>query len=211
MVFPPELPATSPCCQQITPARLRTASPRTPAIYYIMLLAAATNLTRRARSMRGLGSMAMQHASPYLHDLVGDQLQPGILGGYGVKAVALVDVAEHSVIFRESGEIYSQPSMHSIQIGVASHCQIDGEGRFTAHSFSPNLAVVVSPREPEPIKFVALRAIIKGEELSFDYTTTEWELEDGGFVDATTNTPVRGTCGATGSRSHACCLCFPCF
>ena len=39
-------------------------------------------------------SLAAQHRSPtsYLHDLVGDANQPGLLGGYGVKAVALVDV-----------------------------------------------------------------------------------------------------------------------
>ena len=55
--------------------------------------------------------------------------------------------------------------MHSIQISVGRHCQIDGEGRFTAHSFTPNCAVVISPLASVPISFVALRTIAKGEEV----------------------------------------------
>ena len=47
-------------------------------------------------------SLAAQHRSPtsYLHDLVGDANQPGLLGGYGVKAVALVDVNAGEVSLR---------------------------------------------------------------------------------------------------------------
>ena len=66
---------------------------------------------------------------PYLHDLVGDERQPGILGGFGVKAVALSDINTGEIVFQEQGEIFAQPSMHSIQICVDRHCQIDGEGR----------------------------------------------------------------------------------
>ena len=143
-------------------------------------------------SCRSFGAAAASPPSPYLHDLVGDSSQPGILGGYGVKAVALGDVSKGEVVFREKGEIFSEAMMHSIQIGVDSHCQIDGEGRFTAHSFSPNLKVLVSPHEPIPITFVALHAIDRGEELSFDYTTTEWALDKGGFTDHSTDRPVKG-------------------
>jgi hypothetical protein len=129
---------------------------------------------------------------PHLHDLVGDESQPGLSGAYGVKAVAIQQVARGQTVFREGGVVYSQPSMHSIQIGPSQHCQIDGEGRFTAHSFSPNCAVIVSPCAERPIEFVALRTIEVGEQFSFDYTTTEWELQNGGFVDHTTGRPVRG-------------------
>lgn len=117
---------------------------------------------------------------PHLHDLVGDESQPGLSGGYGVKAVALRPVARGEVVFREGGVVYSQASMHSVQIGPSHHCQIDGEGRFSEHSFTPNCAVVVSPLAERPIEFVALRPIEAGEPFSFDYTTTEWELQDGG-------------------------------
>ena len=129
---------------------------------------------------------------PHLHDLIGDDEQPGLSGGYGVKAVALRPIAPGEVVFRESGVVYSQASMHSVQIGPSHHCQIDGEGRFTQHSFTPNCAVVVSPLAERPIKFVALRPIERGEPFSFDYTTTEWELQNGGFVDSASGRAVRG-------------------
>ena len=157
----------------------------------IMMLRRA--LLPAGRFRRSFALAAQRSPLPYLHDLVGDSSQPGILGGYyGVKPVALVDVSPGTVVFREKGDIISKPSMHSIQIGIDSHCQIDGEGRFTAHSFSPNLGVFISPHDPVPISFVALRPIGRGEELSFDYTTTEWSLDGGGFVDASTSRPVRG-------------------
>ena len=37
-----------------------------------------------------------------------------------------------------------------------------------------------------------MRPIEQGEPLSFDYTTTEWELTDGGFTDAETGQRVMG-------------------
>ena len=168
-------------------------------------------------------SLAAQHRSPtsYLHDLVGDANQPGLLGGYGVKAVALVDVnaGEVSLSLRLSPSLSlrlslsislrlrltltrssfarrasscprlrctpSRPvlTLHHLTLtrqhrpsayghepnpnpnvsntGVARHCQIDGEGRYTAHSFSPNTAVLIAPLEAKPISFVALRPIPK--------------------------------------------------
>jgi hypothetical protein len=136
----------------------------------------------------------VRHAAPtvpHLHDLVGDESQPG-LSGFGVKSVALRQVDPGEVVFREGGMVYSQASMHSVQVGSEHHCQIDGEGRFTAHSFTPNCGVFVSAFSERPVEFVALRSIEKGEQLSFDYTTTEWELSDGGFVDHKTGRPVRG-------------------
>ena len=108
---------------------------------------------------------AMRHvrdafqAIPHLHDLFGDESQPGLPGAYGVKAVAIQQVARGQTVFREGGIMYSQPSMHSIQIGPSQHCQLDGEGCFTAHSFSPNCAVIISPCAERPIEFVALRTI----------------------------------------------------
>lgn len=137
-------------------------------------------------------STAAPTRQPHLHDLVGDESQPGTLGGIGVKAVALKAIAPGTTIFTETGPVFSQPSMHSIQIGVAAHCEITGEGRFVAHSFTPNVAVKVVPDSEHPIQFRALRVIPQGEQLAFDYTTTEWELESGGFVDFATRTPVRG-------------------
>lgn len=131
--------------------------------------------------------------APCKHSLVSDPSQPGTDGG--IKAIARLEIRSGEVVFHQAqGEVSAQTGQHTIQIGADSHCQISGEGRYTAHSFSPNMAVVVSSQvlEPLSIQFVALRTIAEGEELSIDYTATEWECESGGFVDAASGRPVRG-------------------
>jgi hypothetical protein len=161
-------------------------------------LSALSGLSMRTARLSTSAHAAMRQvrhavpAVPHLHDLVGDESQPGLSGAHGVKALAIQQVARGQTVFREGGIVYSQPSMHSIQIGPSHHCQIDGEGRFTAHSFTPNCAVIISACAERPIEFVALRTIEVGEQFSFDYTTTEWELQNNGFVDHASGRPVRG-------------------
>jgi len=113
-----------------------------------------------------------------VHDLVGDSKMPGQMEGeVGVKTVALQDVPQGQVVFRESGDISSSPTMHSIQIGVTRHLNIQGEARFLSHSFQPNCKVVIYEGSSHPIDIVAMKDIPKGAAFLFDYTTTEWEME----------------------------------
>jgi hypothetical protein len=127
-----------------------------------------------------------------VHDLVGDESQPGLLSGQiGVKAVARRKVDAGQVIFQETGEVGAEASMHSIQVGIDTHCAINGEGRFTAHSFSPNCRINVVEMSTHPIDFVALRPIAEGEALSFDYCTTEWAMA-APFVDHETGRECQG-------------------
>ena len=127
-----------------------------------------------------------------VHDLVGDESQPGLLSGHiGVKAVALRSVDAGTVIFQETGEISAEASMHSIQVGIDAHCAINGEGRFTAHSFTPNCRINVVEMSSHPIDFVALRPIAEGEAISFDYSTTEWAMV-APFVDHETGRECQG-------------------
>jgi SET domain-containing protein len=67
-----------------------------------------------------------------------------------------------------------------------------GEARYTAHSFTPTCYCRIVELSARPIDIVALRRIGAGEDISFDYTTTEWELAGGGFVDAATGRWCRG-------------------
>lgn len=110
--------------------------------------------------------------------------------------MALRNIAPGETLFKETGPVFSKPSMHSVQIGRELHCEISGEGRFVAHSFSPNVRLQLFPDAANsggyPVEFRALTAIAQGEQLSFDYTTTEWSLENDGFVDHATGKPVRG-------------------
>ena len=128
----------------------------------------------------------------FLHDLVGDESQPGQTPNtIGVKAVALRDVEAGEIIFQETGPITSTSTMHSIQIGIDQHCGLMGEARFTAHSFEPNCAVSIVELSSHPIDFIALTPIKAGEALSFDYSTTEWSMA-APFVDHATGVEVAG-------------------
>ena len=119
-----------------------------------------------------------------VHNLVEDDSQ-GVLGaGSGLKPVAARDIEAGEIVFQESGGYSAAPSVHTIQVDTDRHFDMAGDARFTAHSFAPSCYCrIVEPSE-HPIDIVALRPIRRGEEISFDYTTTEWELSNGGFVDA---------------------------
>jgi hypothetical protein len=95
--------------------------------------------------------------------------------------------------------------MHTVQCGERVHVTLDGEGRFLAHSFAPNLVCRIWEHAVEghavdraggaaatlPVEFLALRRIEAGETLSFDYTTTEWESA-APFTDSESGRPMRG-------------------
>ena len=122
-----------------------------------------------------------------------------------MKTVALRRIAEGELVFQEGGPITPKPMMHSVQCGEHVHVTLNGDGRFLAHSFSPNLfarihehavsggAVEASggPAATKPVEFVALRTIEAGETLSFDYTSTEWECE-AQFTDNESGREMRG-------------------
>eukprot|EP00966_Prymnesium_polylepis_P288887 6672872-Prymnesium_polylepis.1 len=69
--------------------------------------------------------------------------------------------------------------------------EVPGDGRWTAHSFEPNMYVRLVDYSREPIDFVALRDIREGEALSIDYTTTEYVM-GAPFVDEASGREVRG-------------------
>lgn len=77
------------------------------------------------------------------------------------------------------------------QVQENGHVNITGEGRFLAHSFSPNLMVRIDELSSHPIDFVALRRIKVGETLCFNYCSTEWEMAEP-FTDSVSGRPTRG-------------------
>lgn len=68
----------------------------------------------------------------------------------------------------------SSPSRWTIQRGPDTHAEFEPyELRFLNHSCAPNLRFDVARGE-----VVALRRIAQGEELTFFYPATEWEMAD---------------------------------
>lgn len=107
--------------------------------------------------------------------------------------IATADIAEREVILRIEGRVVDRPSKYTVQIGECSHVEpwvgrmAAGEGSpvwpYLNHSCDPNAHV--KGRE-----LVSLRAISRGESITFDYNTTEDDIA----------TPFVCSCGACGGR-----------
>jgi len=135
-----------------------------------------------------------------LYELEQDPAQPGFDGAQGTKPLAARTILQGRIIFREDGPVLEAPSMHSMQVSETTHINIQGDGRFMAHSFDPNCAALIHDKDSlhaesrssdSQVSFFAARHIEKGEELSFDYTTTEWESA-APFTDSHTGREMRG-------------------
>lgn len=93
-------------------------------------------------------------------------------GSAGVYASRNLRAGEH--VMDVDGEESEQPSRYSIQVGMTLHVHpTDAAWKFLNHSCRPNLVYVAEPR-----RFIATRAIAAGEELFFNYLTTEWSMSD---------------------------------
>ena len=92
------------------------------------------------------------------------------------------------VVLPLRGEVVGRPSRYSIQIGVDRHLEAAGdtagrEWRFLNHGCAPSAEVRV-----EDLTLRAARDLEAGDELTYDYLTTEAELAE----------PFRCRCGADG-------------
>ena len=92
---------------------------------------------------------------------------------YGARLIATQPIAAGQLIhsIREY-QSTSQPSYRSIQTGVDSHIEELGVIAYLNHSCQPNTLVNTTTLE-----VYALRPIAVGEELTFFYPSTEWEMD----------------------------------
>ena len=100
---------------------------------------------------------------------------------------ALRSIARGEIVFPLEGHLVTRPTRFTIQIGAHAHLDPISEHTspwgYLNHGCDPNVAVDVTRRA-----IVARRPIGAGEELRFDYNTTEWELAE----------PFGCNCGAAG-------------
>ena len=109
---------------------------------------------------------------------------------HGVGLFATRDIAEASTILAVEGRLQPYPTRYSIQIDAALHVDADGAlpeaelrvrhpWRFLNHCCEPNARI-------DGRLLRAIRAIAVGEEITFDYTTTEADM----------STPFQCLCGS---------------
>ena len=96
----------------------------------------------------------------------------------GYHAVAARAIEAGAVVCRIEGDMTTVPTRFSLQVGVGCHVaprltgSDDGPAwRFTNHSCDPNSAL-------RGQALVALRSIVEGDEITFDYETTEYDMAE---------------------------------
>lgn len=114
--------------------------------------------------------------------------------------IATEDFDPDELIFIVAGPIISQRTRHSFQVGVNEHIdpQKDGKpglGYYTNHwCHNPSAYVeVVSDNGDGYVKIIARTKIQKGEEITVDYATLEYET-------TVSNLPCK--CGSAQCRGH---------
>ncbi len=85
------------------------------------------------------------------------------------------------VVLRVRGNVVTTPSRYSLQVGLNEHvvpAEIPPESEFhddflwpfMNHSFDPSVKIV-------GLEVIAIREINLGDEICFNYNTTEWDME----------------------------------
>lgn len=97
-------------------------------------------------------------------------------------SVAMRTIEAGQFIYKLEGRVFDFPNRYSVQIGENEHIDMDGEAsmentmdvypyRFTNHSCEPNMLL-------RDGAFYAAKEIHRGEELTFNYNTTEYDMAE---------------------------------
>lgn len=106
-------------------------------------------------------------------------------GGMGQATFSTRPISAGTRFLRVSGLVIPFPTVYTIMLEPGRHLLFAGGAQCLAHSCDPNVRIIVDS-ERRSIECVALRNISSGELISFNYLTTEWNM----------NTPFKCLCGS---------------
>lgn len=121
--------------------------------------------------------------SPYLLSKI--EAQPALTTLPNIKIVetdvgkaveATCDIEKGQELFSFVGKVIEKPNMFTVQLSETKHLECEGGPEFTAHSCDPNSMMVFGETHTATTKLVATRAIKKGELITFNYCSTEWDM-----------------------------------
>jgi hypothetical protein len=93
-------------------------------------------------------------------------------GPHGALLSAAIPIAAGEVVFVLTGEIVDTASKYTIQLDEHRHVLTHtSPWRFMNHACRPNVRIDAKRRE-----MIAIRDVAAGEELTFNYNTTEWDM-----------------------------------
>jgi hypothetical protein len=111
--------------------------------------------------------------SPVRADLIsGDVVRRA--NGHGLGVFAARDFSPDEKVFAFDAIFVTSPHKHTIQVDEAKHLQTDGHiGMLLSHSCAPNTRFC-----NERPGIFAIAPIRTGEELTFNYLCTEWDMAE---------------------------------
>lgn len=93
-------------------------------------------------------------------------------GAYGEYLLADRSFSKGEQVFQLDGKIATAPSKHSIQLDADRHIVTENAiWRFTNHACVPTMRI-----DTDRPAMIAVRDIAEGEELTFNYNTSEWDI-----------------------------------
>lgn len=104
-------------------------------------------------------------------------------GEMGQATFAARTISVGTRFFEMHGLVIPFPTVYTIMLEPGRHLLFCGGAQCLAHSCSPNVRIVVDP-EARTIACLAIREIKEGELISFNYLTSEWDM----------NTPFKCAC-----------------
>lgn len=100
----------------------------------------------------------------------------------GEKAmIAQENIPKHTIIFLYQDSVTNQRTRTSIQVAFDKHIEPGDFGAFANHSCEPNCQIIANYDKATNSANVLMLTIVdiaKGEELTFDYATTETEVTE---------------------------------
>jgi hypothetical protein len=106
-------------------------------------------------------------------------LTPMIIPGLGVsgrKAVARTTLEAGTVLNEFAQPVFTRPTMHTVCLSASVHVAPTQGAEFISHACADtNTRITVSANGLQG-KVVTTRKVFEGEDLSFNYQTTEWIL-----------------------------------
>ncbi|MFO7867987.1 MAG: SET domain-containing protein [Bacteroidales bacterium] len=93
--------------------------------------------------------------------------------------IAIDTIPENTIIFSYKDKASGQRTKNSIQVGCDKHLEIGDFGIYANHACKPNSYMWTSYKSNDGYGHVVListESIAKGEEITFDYATTETHL-----------------------------------
>lgn len=126
-------------------------------------------------------------ASGYVNESCCSLIEVRPNGQMGQSTFAAASISKGTRFFEVNGLVISFPTVYTIMLDSTHHLLFAGGAQCLAHSCDPNVRIIVDV-ERRTIACQALRDIQKGELVSFNYLTTEWNM----------SCPFKCACGSNG-------------